>query len=195
MVGSTLNSQLSTLNFSMSLLLATLLPGILLVVAGSALLANSTRVVSMLKSFPRSTTAAAVFFGGGAAWFLYVVWHLSPADFGEYHVLLTVAFGLVAALSFKYVPDFLAVRGACVLVLLSASPLLESAYMEYQYPQRLCMVSLVYLGIILAIWLGAQPWRLRDFFEWLFRSGGRARTLGGGLLVYGLLLVVLAFTY
>ena len=33
-----------------------------------------------------------------------------------------------------------------------------------------------------AIWLGVQPYRLRDFFAWLFLSPGRARGLGGALL-------------
>jgi hypothetical protein len=43
--------------------------------------------------------------------------------------------------------------------------------------------------------LGAQPWRLRDFFGWLFARPGRARSLGGALAGYGLLLAIVAFTY
>jgi hypothetical protein len=39
------------------------------------------------------------------------------------------------------------------------------------------------------------PYRLRDFFQWLFARPARARTLGGGLLAYGLLLIVVAFSY
>lgn len=67
--------------------------------------------------------------------------------------------------------------------------------MEYQYPQRLFMVTLVYVFIALAIWLGASPFRLRDFFGWLFARTGRTRAFGGALLAYGLLLSVVAFTY
>jgi hypothetical protein len=46
-----------------------------------------------------------------------------------------------------------------------------------------------------AIWLGVQPYRLRDFFEWLFVRPGRARVVGSALLVYGLVVAVVAFTY
>jgi hypothetical protein len=80
-------------------------------------------------------------------------------------------------------------------MLVAAAPLLAAAYMEYDRPQRLFMVTLVYLGIALAIWLGAQPWRLRDFFLWLYARPGRSRAIGAGLAVYGLLLSGIAFTY
>src|SRR5438045_291688 len=103
----------------MSLFLATLLPGLLLLVLGAPLLFNHRGSVGALERMPRSMTAAAVFFGAGAAWFLWAVWHLSIADFGEYRTPLTIGFAVVAVLSFKCVPDFLAVRGLCVLVLMS----------------------------------------------------------------------------
>ena len=179
----------------MSLLLATLLPGLLLIALGLPLLLKSSRVISALSAMPRSASAAYLLFGVGAAWFLWNVWHLSTADFGEYRTLLAIGFFLVAALSFKCVPDFLAVRGLCVLILLAATPLLAAAYMEYQFPQRLFMVSLVYLFIALAIWLGASPFRLRDFFEWLFATASRTRGFGAVLVGYGLLLTMVAFTY
>lgn len=179
----------------MSLLLATLLPGLLLIGLGVPLLINSSRAVAALKSMPRSQSAALVFFGAGAIWFLWNVWHLSPADFGNYRTLLAIGFAAVALLAFKCVPDFLAVRGLCVLVLLAAGPLLGAAYMEYQHPQRLFMVTLVYVLLGLAIWLGASPFRMRDFFEWLFARAGRTRGFGAALVVYGGLLTLVAFTY
>ena len=191
----------------MSLFVATLITGLFLVVLGFPLLLDISGVgaalkaiprspsAAWLKSLPRSPAAARILFGGGAVWFLYNVWHLSMADFGEYHVLLCFAFGAIALLAFKCVPDFLAVRGVCVLVLLSAMPLLDAAYMEYDHPQRLFMVTLVYIGIVLALWTGAQPWRARDFLSWLFARPGRSRGMGSLLAVYGLLLCGLAFTY
>jgi hypothetical protein len=179
----------------MTLTVATLIPGILLILLGLPLFLGSTRAAAALKSFPRSPGATYLFFGAGAACFLYQVWHLSQADFGEYRTLLFFGFAAVAILSFYCVPDFLAVRGLCVLILVEAMPLLDAAYMEYEHPQRLLMVTPVFIAIALSIWLGAQPWRLRDFFEWLFRPGGRSRGLGSALTVYGLLLAIVAFTY
>jgi len=179
----------------MSLALATLIPAALLLVLGLALLSGRAMVAALAKQFPRSTAAALVFFGGAAAWFLYRVWHLPEADFGNHRTLLAIGFGAIAALSFKYVPDFLAVRGLAILVLLSASPLLGAAYMRYEAPQRLFMVSLVYLAIALALYLGAVPYRLRDFAEWLFVRPTRSRVFGALLVSYGALLSYVATTY
>jgi hypothetical protein len=179
----------------MSLFLATLITGLFLVILGFPLLLDISGVSAALKAIPRSPSAAWVFFGGGAVWFLDNIWHLSPADFGDFHVPLFLAFGAIAVLAFKCVPDFLAVRGVCVLVLLSAMPLLDAAYMEYDHPQRLFLVTLVYVCIVLALWTGAQPWRVRDFFSWLFARPVRSRGFGGFLTAYGLLLCGLAFTY
>lgn len=179
----------------MSLSLATLIPGLLLLVVGLPLLLNHSGYAAALRAFPRSTAAAYVFFGAGAAWFLSAIWHLSPADFGEYRTYLFAGFLAVAVLAFKCVPDFLAVRGLATLVLMGAMPLLETAYMEYEKPQRLLMVTVVYAAISAAIWLGAQPWRLRDFIAWLYVRPGRARGFGGALAGYGLLLAAVSFTY
>jgi hypothetical protein len=180
----------------MSLTVATLIPGLLLILLGLPLALNSLGWAAILKGFPRSTLATYLTFGGGALWFLCgAIWNLSPADFGDYRKILFGGFAAIAVLSFKCVPDFLAVRGLCVLVLMGAMSLLMAAYMEYDKPQRLLMVTLVYLCITLAIWLGAQPWRMRDFIQWLFARPGRARSVGGAIAAYGVLLSIVAFTY
>lgn len=179
----------------MSLTLATLLPGLVLFVVGAALFSRSSRVASTLKALPRSRLATWVFFGGAAVWFLTRIWTLSMADFGEYRTALLIFFALLAVLAFSQVPDFLAVRGLAALMLLAATPLLDAAYMEYHHPQRLFMVSAVYVGIALAIYLGAVPFRLRDFLDWLFATAERPRVIGAALAVYGLVLGVVAFTY
>ena len=179
----------------MGLTVATLTPGLILVALGVPLLLAWDGAIAALRAFPRSQTAASVLFGGGSVWFLYQVWHLSPADFGDYRALLFIAFAVMAVLAFKCVPDFLAVRGACILVLVGGMQLRDAAYMRYEFSQRLFMVGAVYVAVALAIWIGAQPWRLRDFLEWLFARRARTRGVGGALAAYGLLLCVVAFTY
>ncbi|MCX6938070.1 MAG: hypothetical protein NTU80_09270 [Verrucomicrobia bacterium] len=179
----------------MSLFLATLLVGLVLLLLGGALAADTTLIRSALKAFPRSAPAAYVLFGGAALWFLTRVSVLSEADFGQYRNQLLVGFAVVAVLSFFYVGEFLAVRGLAALILLAAGPLLASAYGEYAIPARLFMVSAVYLALTAALVLGAQPYRLRDAIDWLQRVPGRARWNGAALAAYGLLLVGVAFTY
>ena len=107
---------------------------------------------------------------------------------------LMIGFGALAVLAFIYTPDFLAVRGLSVMMLLVAEPLLKSAYMEWTHPWRLLMVSAVYIGLALALYLAAAPFRLRDFFEWMFGSTSRPRALGATLLIYGLVTSAAAFT-
>jgi hypothetical protein len=183
----------------MSLLAATLVPGLILLLVGVPLLLRSSTAIAALKAFPRSPGATYLFFGSGAAWFLYEVWNLSAADFGEYHVPLTIGFALIAILAFRCVPDFLAVRGLAILMLLGALPLLMASYLRFDepgvYPRIYVQKVLVYIGIALAIWLGAQPWRLRDFFEWLFARESRVRWTGAILAGFGALLSAIAFTF
>jgi hypothetical protein len=181
----------------MSLLLATLLPGLFLAALGILLLLNSPVVTSTLKALPRSPAATLVLFGGGVLWFLVLVAQMGDADriIGDSNVPWVVGFAALGALSIKYVPDFLAVRGISVLILLSAWPLLKAAYMEYEHPQRLFMVTAVFVAIGAALYLAAVPYRLRDFNQWLLARPGRARAVGAALLGYGILLSVVAFTY
>ncbi len=181
----------------MSLFLATLLPGLFLVLLGGLLLWRGTLVAPNAKALPRSPTAAWVFFGLGAAWFL---WRLSSTSESDLIFFSTprpvmLGFGVLAVLAFIYAPDFLAVRGLCILMLLAAEPLLYAAYMEWSHPQRLLMVTAVYVGLTAALYLAAYPFRLRDFFDWLFRAPGRPKLIGAGLLAYGLATSAAAFTY
>jgi hypothetical protein len=181
----------------MSLFFATLLPGLFLAVLGSLLLLNLPLVVATLKALPRSHAASLVLFGGGVLWFLVLVANMGEADriFGRSNVPWVIGFAALGVLSMKYVPDFLAVRGLSILVLLAAWPLLHAAFMQYDIPRRLFMVTFVFVAIVAALYLAALPYRLRDFFQWLFARPARARALGGGLLAYGLVLMVVAFTY
>ena len=181
----------------MSLFLATLLPGLFLVLLGVLLLKNDPGVGTTAKALPRSQRGAWLFFGMSAVWFMWRLSRVGESDliFFQQPWPVMVGFGALAVLAFIYTPDFLAVRGLCVLMLLVGEPLLRAAYMEWSHPLRLFMVGAVYLGLFAALYLAAAPYRLRDFFEWLFGTPNRPRVLGAVLLVYGLVTSVAAFTY
>jgi hypothetical protein len=181
----------------MSLFLATLLPGAFLTVLGVLLLLNNPAVIAAFRALPRSPAGALVLFGGGVLWFLFRVANMGDADrlLGSSNVPWVIGFAALGALSVKYVPDFLAVRGLSIVTLLVATPLLDAAFMEYGHPQRLFLVTMVFAAVVAALYLAAVPYRLRDFFQWLFTTPRRSRALGVGLLVYGILLNIVAFTY
>jgi hypothetical protein len=179
------------------LALATLIPGLFLVLLGAVLCWNGAPVATQAKALPRSKEAAWVLFSAAAAWFIWRVSRLSEADliFFQKPTMVMLGFAVLAVLSLIYTPDFLAVRALAILMLVAAEPLLGAAYMEWTHPQRLLMVTAVYVGITAALYLAAYPFRLRDFFDWLFRSAGRPRLLGAVLLGYGLVTSAAAFTY
>ena len=107
----------------MTLFYATLITAGILLVLGSLFLVSNSAITSMFKAFPRSQTATVLFFGGGAAMFLYQVANMSTADvigFSTPTPFLYI-FGLLAVLSFFYLPECLAVRGV------SGARLLRSA--------------------------------------------------------------------
>lgn len=176
----------------MSLFLVTVLTGLLLVAAGTLLLWKVKTAAVVAKAFPRSELATYLTMGTASAWFLYRVLQLGEADFGAFRMYLFLGFGAVAFLSFIYVKDFLAVRGLAILILLAAWVILTPAFLQ-EPVTRLFLVSLVYLAIVVALYLGVSPFRLRDFFNWLFATDRRPRVFGGILLGYGLLLNAVAF--
>jgi hypothetical protein len=175
----------------MSLFLAILSVGIALFVLGLVLVADTSALRAALKAFPRSKAASYVLFGGAAAWFLTRVAVLSEADFGQYRNALFIGFALVALLSFFYVAEFLAVRGLAALILLAAGPLLYAGYGSYGI--ALVYKVAVYLALTAALWLGAQPWRMRDWITWLHRMPGRARIVGAVFAVAGAAVACTAF--
>jgi len=179
----------------MSLFLATFLTALFLLVSAALLVWNGPAVGAMARSFPRSRRAAFVTMGVGAAWTLYRVTQLGEADFGNYRTQIFIGFVVLTILAFRYVPDFLSVRGVCVILLLAADVLLNAAYMRYEEPARLILVVLVYAMILLALYLAVAPFRLRDFFQWLFGRSHRARALGVAVGLYGLALLGAALSY
>ena len=68
----------------------------------------------LVTAFPRSKTAAVVTFGGGGLWFLYILSTLGEADFGDIKIYLIAIFGVAGLLAFKYLDDFLSVRGLAI---------------------------------------------------------------------------------
>lgn len=155
---------------------------------------HGSKTEKSAKAFPRSTTAAYILMGAAAVWFLYKVLHLGPADFGQYRNLLFLVFLVTAIGSFYWVPDFLAVRGLAALILMVAGVLLDAAFMQPP-TARLVLVSFVYFAIVVALFLGASPYKLRDFFDWMYKGEKRPRFFGMAFASYGLLLVGVSLTY
>jgi hypothetical protein len=173
----------------MTLYHAALFTALALILLGAVLVWNASPVAAIARTFPRSRRAALVTMGLGTAWTLYHVTRLGESDFGEYRNAIFAAFVLLALASFRYVPDFLSVRGGCILGLLVANVLLSSSFMHHGEPPHLVLNLFAYLVIILALCLAVFPYWVRDFFQWLFGRPGRPRIVGAGIGLYGLVLL------
>jgi len=181
----------------MNLFYATLSAGAILLILGIAIYWNSATIRAAARALPRSRLASLILFGSGSIWFLVRLSTVGEADMIVFKSPwpIVAAFLVLAVLAYMYIREFLAVRGLCVLALLGAEPLLGAAYTQYIYPQRLLMVTAVYLSICLAIYLVMLPYRLRDFLEWLFLRRTRTRWIGAILVAYGVATTASAFTY
>jgi len=179
----------------MTLFQASISTGLLLFMFGALLIVKRWNFTSALIRFPRSKLCSYWFVGIATLWFLWRhVAQLSEADFGDYKLFIGMVAVGVAALSFVYVTDFLAVRGWSMLVLLYAREVLDAAFL--QEPQsRLLLVLTTYFFIVIALYWGAWPYRMRDWLEWMGKKKHRFSLLGGGFLFAGLLLLILTVTY
>jgi len=183
---------------TLSLFTYTLLTALIFFVLGLLFLFGRPGWREAVCRFPRSDLAAYLTMGIGGGWFLYTISQLSPADelFGPAtRSVLLVVFGITWIGSFFVVKDFLAVRGLAVLVLMCAATGLAKAFGEYEIPARLLLVSVLYVLIVIAIYLGVSPFRWRDFFNWLFADNRRNRLMGSVFTLCGILLAGAAFAY
>lgn len=181
----------------MTLTVATLAVSAVLILTGLVLLVRGNGLRPAVLRTLRSRLFDTLAFGAGAAWFLFEVTQLGEADFGRFRGLLFAGFLAVAVVAWMKVPDFLGVRGIAILILMSARHLLDAAYMRYEIPQRLLLVSSVYVAIVIALYLGTVPYRARDWSEWLLAKdrGMRSRILGALTTAFGLLLIGVAVSY
>lgn len=162
----------------MNLYVSTYLLAAALLVLGAAFAFFTGAFKKPAFGFLRSTKAAVVTFGGGGLWFLYMLSQLGEADFGEIKLALIAVFGAAGILAFFYFKDFLSVRGLAVLALIFSNEFLKSAFLQ-EPESRLVLVTLTYVLIIAALYLGALPYRLRDFFNYLYEKPVRAKAFGG----------------
>lgn len=179
-----------------SLSLFILLTGLILLLVGVGFTFDRPGWRKALTAFPRSENAAFITMGIGGLWFLYKMYYLGPQDalFGpKTNLILVAVFGVGWLGSFFALKEFLAVRGLCVLWLMSAFFALEAGKTVYE-PSVLYFKAIVYCFVVLAIWWGVSPFRLRDFLRFLFAAALRTKAFGALLMLVGISLTIIPFT-
>lgn len=141
-----------------------------------------------LYNFFRSKTQGFVWFWIAAIWVLWNILHLSPADFGQYKHIFFIVFGTTFIATSIYWQDWLVVRGLSILYLLVAYQLLEATYMQYE-PVKPYLSFILYVGILLAMYLGSFPYRVRDFLQYAFKRLHVFKIIGIMQILYAALLI------
>ena len=146
-----------------------------------------------VRRFPRSIPWGYALMALGTAWFLWNLNAESISDFAPYKTWMLLAFGSLGLATCIFVPDFLAVRGLAIVLLLVAKLMLDTArWHDSQW--RLVIATWAYIWIIAGMWFTISPWRLRDIIHWATADERRIKLSSAVRLAFGLFVVVLGLT-
>jgi hypothetical protein len=171
----------------LTLKMAMLAVGVLLLVLHAFALARQDDARSWLKQFPRNREAGVILSIAAGAWFFFLVKMMDLGDFDSWRVVVLVGTPIAVALAIAFIPDFLAVRALGTLALLVAEPLLEAAFLREERI-RLLLVLLVYVWVVVGMFWVGMPYTLRNQISWVSASENRWRTAAFAGLAYGALL-------
>jgi len=167
--------------------------GLLVAGAGSFGLAKPARWGDLARKFPRSLPWGYALMLLGTVWFILYVRQEQIADFEglkPYLYALFIGTGIGACL---FVQDFLAVRGAAVVMLLLAKMMVDTArWADTEW--RLVIITWAYVLAVAGMWFTISPWRMRDLLEWGVANEMRIRIGSGLRLGFGLLVIILGLT-
>jgi len=148
-----------------------------------------------MRQFPRSPAWGWFLMLLGTAWFVYNVSQEQVADFQSYKNILLSFFAAVGIASCIFVRDFLAVRGAAVVMLLLARWMVDAGRpMLGTTAWVVLWQAWAYVFVVAGIWLTVSPWRLRDLILWATANEQRIRITCGARLAFSLLIVLLGAT-
>jgi len=178
-----------------SLSAASLIVGTLISVGNTPGMVAPDRFAVWLKAFPRNRQI------GVALMILNTIWAGSIVFTGQYsdfwifpeHVIRVSVFFLAPLFCFaviQYADQYLAARGAGILLILAARPLLAAAFVE-DSAARLVITILAYIWVIAGIVFVAAPHRLRDMIDWGTSTVERVRLLCMIRFVFGMVLILL----
>ena len=175
--------EISLANLSMILGGMALAKGVYFITAGK-------KAREKIKAFPRNDNAGYLLIIISMVWFLLILKDENMADFEKYRTAFNVFILATGIGSCLYLKDYLAVRGAAVLMMLIAKLIVDTARF-HESEWRLVLVTAAYLMVIGGMWFTVSPWRMRDLFAWGTADEKRFKILCGVRIGFGILLLVL----
>lgn len=146
-----------------------------------------------MKEFSRSNNWGYLLMTIATAWFLFLVQQEDISDFAAYKNLMMIGFAAIGIGTAVFVRDFLAVRGAALVMLLLAKLMVETArWVDTQW--RLVIVIWAYGLVISGMWFTISPWRMRDCIQWATGDLGRLKILCLSRIAFCALVILLGVT-
>lgn len=177
----------------MTLSLLAIILGLLILIPSVYGLLKPAEFGTKVRNFPRSLAWGYVLVLLATVWFNWNLRNESIADFEPLKPLLYGLFFAVGIGTCIFVKDFLAARGAAVVMLLLAKLVCDTArWVDSEW--RLVLVTLAYVWVIFGIWFTISPWRMRDMINWSTENNQRIKTFNGIRAAFGLLILVLGVT-
>jgi hypothetical protein len=161
--------------------------GLLLVLTHLFALLKPKSAQEVLRKFPRNYEAGVLLAIVAAAWFFLMVKYMDLGEFSNWQSTVLYVVPVATILAILFMRDFLAVRALGMIVLMSAEPLLESAWMRDEQI-RLLLVTLVYVWILFAMFWVGMPYTLRNQITWLSATEQRWKMFALAGVLYGALL-------
>jgi hypothetical protein len=158
-------------------------------------LARPGAFAATAKKFPRNFVLGVLLMLLGTAWFVWNVNNEPIADFSAFKKPMMAGFAAVGILSCVFIPDFLAVRGLAVLLLLLGKLMVDTGRPHLgESPFVLVFQGWAYLFILAGIYFTIAPWRLRDLMQFGTATETRVRLTSAVRLAFALFIVVLSLT-
>ena len=156
-------------------------------------LLNPAKLGAAARRIPRSLPWGYLLMAIATIWFLNNLNAEAISDYASYKPWMLSGFGLIGLATCIFVPDFLAVRGLAIVMLLLAKLMVDTArWTDSEW--RLVIVVAAYVMVVAGIWFSVSPWRLRDLINWGTASERRIRAIATTRLAFALLVIILGLT-
>ncbi len=158
-------------------------------------LARPNAFAATAKKFPRNFAMGVMLMLLGTAWFVWNVNNEPIADFSAFKKPMMVGFAAVGILSCVFIPDFLAVRGLAVVLLLLGKLMVDTGRPHLgESPFVLVFQGWAYVFIVAGIYFTIAPWRLRDALNFATATETRVRIGSALRLAFAIFIVILSLT-
>lgn len=140
----------------------------------------------ILRSFRRSSTANLILAGGATVWFGWWLWNLPEPDLvGLPRWPVLVVFLGASVATFKFMPDFLSIRGLGVLMMFLGRLSLDVGFGQLPYSFLSALFTYVFL-VIPGLWWAASPPAFVQWCDWLLVASTRYRVMAVALFLSSL---------